>query len=75
MVARREAVVAVCVRVVVPRVVLVVSQLVVTCSSVQVGLDQDLLVEVPKKAEVAAETSVTMRAVATIRMLEATMKI
>ena len=60
---------AVCVRVVVRRVVLVVSQLVVTSSSVQVGLVQDLLVEVLEKAEVAAESSVTTRAAPMIKML------
>ena len=66
---------AVCVRVVVPRVVLVVSQLVVTSSSVQVGRDQDLLVEVLVRAEVAAESSVTTRAALMIKSLAATMTI
>ena len=56
-------------------VVLVVSPLVVTSSSVQVGRDQDLLVEVLVRAEVAAENSVITRAVATTKKLTATMKI
>ena len=66
--------------VVVPRVALVVSPVVVTTSSVQVGRVRDLhvvLVAVAQElrlvAEEAAETTtVTMRAV---RMVEATMKI
>jgi hypothetical protein len=51
------------VEVLVPLVVLVVSPLVVTSSSVQVGLVQDLPVEVIMRAEGAAESTATITAV------------
>lgn len=64
-------------RVVVPRVVLVVSQLLVTTSSVQVGRDLHVesLVRVPTTTEVAEEMSVTTRAAGMTKRPEVTMKI
>jgi len=64
-------------RAVVPRVVLVVSQLLVTTSSVQVG--QDLLVgslvRVPTATEVAEEMPTTTRAAGMTKRPQVTMKI
>ena len=64
-------------RAVVPRVVLVVSQLLVTTSSVQVGRDLLVgsLVRVATTTEVAEETSTTTRAVEMTKRREVTMKI
>ena len=64
-------------RAVVPRVVLVVSQLLVTTSSVQVGRDLLVgsLVRVATTTEVAEETSTTTRAAEMTKRREVTMKI
>ena len=64
-------------RVVVPRVVLVVSQLLVTTSSVQVGRDLHVesLVRVATTTEVAEEMSVKTRAAGMTKRPEVTMKI
>ena len=62
---------------VVPRVVLVVSQLLVTTSSVQVGRDLLVgsLVRVPSATEVAEERPTTTRAAGMTKRPELTMKI
>ena len=80
MVARMRAAGSVVRPVVVLLVVLVVSPLVVTTSSVQVGRDRDLLVEWVEmqkvETEVAVESSVKMRAIAAMnRITAATMTI
>ena len=64
-------------RAVVPRVVLVVSQLLVTTSSVQVGRDLLVgsLVRVATITEVAEEISTITRAVGMTKRPEVTMKI
>ena len=64
-------------RAVVPRVVLVVSQLLVTTSSVQVGRDLLVgsLVRVATATEVAEEMSTTTRAAGMTKRREVTMKI
>lgn len=64
-------------RAVVPRVVLVVSQLLVTTSSVQVGRDLLVgsLVRVVTATEVAEEMSTTTRAAGMTKRREVTMKI
>ena len=64
-------------RAVVPRVVLVVSQLLVTTSSVQVGRDLLVgsLVRVETATEVAEEMSTTTRAAGMTKRREVTMKI